>query len=475
MYRSSPSIWQSPEAVVPEGSQKDDTLGAMRTPMSSPTEPSSGLDTWTAEFAVPIQLAPMTFAFLVDLSPSDNDEDDASSSKNDSAVLRPLLGEHFSVLLGLGSGQPSPPGPSLIDSHTVNFSVRARGGSGISLVLFKPPKSMKETKESATGSWKYVEISLDPVLNKTGDQWHIAVPGIKRPESVRYGWRVDGDISWESGYRIQPDIVLLDPYAPSLSLYPMTPEPPLPVPHLSIPEVSVDGVNSDLYTPSSSSLARRKDVVALSALDVSLFDGDEEGTSPPLSLPLESLKVLEIDPRTFAQGPQVSRAPGTFIGVTERIKYLQALGVNSIVLGSSYSTSMIDVGDGIRAAPTTFMAPDPALSTDPSSARIASKEFKSMVARLHAAGIEVIVAMDTTFVADGTDDASSPCVSLRGLDYPAYFRPNGVMNFGSPSVQSLLLSAMRRWTKDFGVDGFLFLNAENLSQGIVGFVCPLLG
>jgi len=87
-----------------------------------------------------------------------------------------------------------------------------------------------------------------------------------------------------------------------------------------------------------------------------------------------------------------------------------------------------------------------------------------MVDALHAAGIEVIPSLDLTFTADGVD-AHPTTVSLRGLDHAAYYRPNGVLNCGHPAVQDLVATALRRWALDFGVDGFCFLNAENMTQG----------
>lgn len=38
----------------------------------------------------------------------------------------------------------------------------------------------------------YLEIELDPVLNKTGDVWHVCVDGMKNIQSMCYAWRADG-------------------------------------------------------------------------------------------------------------------------------------------------------------------------------------------------------------------------------------------------------------------------------------------
>jgi len=44
----------------------------------------------------------------------------------------------------------------------------------------------------------YLEIELDPVLNRTGDVWHICVDGIRNVASMFYGWRADGPSGGQS-------------------------------------------------------------------------------------------------------------------------------------------------------------------------------------------------------------------------------------------------------------------------------------
>ncbi len=43
-----------------------------------------------------------------------------------------------------------------------------------------------------------LEIALDPVTNKTGDMWHVCVMGLRDIGMMCYGWRADGDTTWES-------------------------------------------------------------------------------------------------------------------------------------------------------------------------------------------------------------------------------------------------------------------------------------
>ncbi len=43
-----------------------------------------------------------------------------------------------------------------------------------------------------------LEIALDPVTNRTGDVWHVCVHGLRNVGLMCYGWRADGDVTWES-------------------------------------------------------------------------------------------------------------------------------------------------------------------------------------------------------------------------------------------------------------------------------------
>ena len=80
--------------------------------------------------------------------------------------------------------------------------------------------------------------------------------------------------------------------------------------------------------------------------------------------------------------------------------------------------------------------------------------------------------MDLAFTAEGSD-ASPQTLSLRGLDYSSYYRPNGVLNCGAVPLRQYLLSTLRHWVLDYGVDGFCFSNAENMAQGEGRVLCSL--
>src|SRR5208337_3206757 len=86
----------------------------------------------------------------------------------------------------------------------VNFAVFARHAERVHLVL---------SRQGHMGP--VAEIPLDPWLNKTGDVWHVFVHDL--PPDTLYGYRVFGPFAPHAGHRFNPDVVVLDPYATSIS------------------------------------------------------------------------------------------------------------------------------------------------------------------------------------------------------------------------------------------------------------------
>lgn len=78
--------------------------------------------------------------------------------------------------------QPArPPSCSLLQG-AVNFAITSASARSVKLVLFTEA-------DLAAGRSTY-EITLDPVTNKTGDVWHIALPGCE--PGMLYAYRVSG-------------------------------------------------------------------------------------------------------------------------------------------------------------------------------------------------------------------------------------------------------------------------------------------
>ena len=160
-------------------------------------------------------------------------------------------------------------------------------------------------------------IDLDPVRHRTGDVWHVWVRGI--PAGQLYGYRIEGPYLPEEGHRFNPHKLLLDPYARAIA-----------------------GVENWDF------LAARGYDSSSSLTDLSISTVDNAGTTPKCifthdhfdwemdSPPKHSASdtvIYETHVRGFTIHPSSGVAhPGTFAGLTEKIPYLQDLGVTAIEL-----------------------------------------------------------------------------------------------------------------------------------------------
>jgi hypothetical protein len=73
------------------------------------------------------------------------------------------------------------------------------------------------------------------------------------------------------------------------------------------------------------------------------------------------------------------------------------------------------------------------------------------------------------FTGEGSDAAPAP-VSLRGLDAGIYYRSASLLNCGHAAVRALILDSLRHWALEYDVDGFCFVNAETMAQGLDSMV-----
>jgi isoamylase len=337
-------------------------------------------------------------------------------------------------------GRPLPLGATAL-ADGINFALLCRHGTAVHLVLY--PLDGPEVLD---------EITLDPRKHRTGDHWHIQVSGL--PPAFRYGWRVDGPRG--RGHRFDPSIVLLDPAATALS----------------------DGVQwgAGELQPVGRGTNRR------SLFFRRGFDWRED--VPPLT-PLEDSLIYELHVRGFTCHPSSGVAhPGTFLGLIEKIPYLQKLGVTAVELLPVHEFDEDDcpftnpeTGERLR----NFWGYNSIAFAAPKAAYAASGrehnqvwEFREMVRALHAAGIEVI--LDVVFNHTGEGDDRGRTYSFRGLDNELYYmlRPDGgylnfsgcgnTLNCNHPVIRDLLLTCLRFWVAEMHVDGLRFDLASVLGR-----------
>ena len=175
----------------------------------------------------------------------------------------------------------------------MNFAVFARHAERVHLVL---------SRQGHVGP--VAEIPLDPWLNKTGDVWHVFVHDL--PPDTLYGYRVFGPFAPHAGHRFNPEVVVLDPYATSISGAQQWGVPDIP--------------NGDGYTR----FTRR------GRIEDDEFDWEDD--MPP-GTPLARTVIYELHVRGYTRHPSSKvRHPGTFLGLCEKIPYLQSLGVTAVQL-----------------------------------------------------------------------------------------------------------------------------------------------
>ena len=218
------------------------------------------------------------------------------------------------------------------------------------------------------------------------------------------------------------------------------------------------------------------------------FDWKED---TPLLTPLEDTIIYELHVRGFTCHPSggVSR-PGTFLGLIDKIPYLQQLGVTAVELLPVHE---FDEDDCVFTNPITgerlrnfwgynsiaFAAPKAAYAaTGPNNTQVS--EFREMVRAFHAVGIEVI--LDVVFNHTGEGDDRGRTYSFRGLDNDLYYMlgPNGeYLNFSgcgntvscnNPVVRDLIMSCLHFWVADMHVDGLRFDLASVMGRDSMGNV-----
>jgi len=372
------------------------------------------------------------------------------------------------------TGSPLPIGGAQQQGDGVNFVLFSRNATRVRLELYSQPDDSSPTRI----------INLDPVSHRTGDIWHIWVRGI--PAGQLYGYRIEGPYRPENGHRFNPHRLLLDPYARAIA------------------NVRNWDFEAARGYDSSSNLTD----LSISAVDNSgttpkcIFSRgsfDWEMDSPPKHSASETV-IYETHVRGFTIHPssEVERA-GTFAGLTEKIPYLQNLGITAIELMpvlefNESESSRLNPATGERLKnywgynPVGYFAPKQSYSFEgPQLKQIT--EFREMVKAFHRAGIEVILDVVLNHTAEGNE--LGPTISLRGIEnsifytlrddqcryYKDFTGVGNTLNANHPVVREFVTSVLRYWVMNMHVDGFRFDLASVLGRDQHGNIlrdAPLL-
>jgi glycogen debranching enzyme len=355
----------------------------------------------------------------------------------------------------LAEGQPYPIGATVTE-HGVNFAVFSGAATQVDLCLFD------EAGE--------IEIARLPLPGRSSDVWHGLLPGAAA--GLIYGFRVHGLWRPDRGQRFNPHKLLLDPWARAIVA----------------PAGGFDwrGAHYGADREFPQALDTRDNARQAHKARVVHDRFDWCGDTPPRT-PLRETVLYEMHVKGFTK--RMSGVPaaerGTYAGLASdaAIAHLQRLGITAVSLLPVHAKlsegRLAEMGLVNYWGYNTlgFFTPEPTLA----ATEYPRDEFRRMVKRLHAAGIEVILDVVYNHTAEGNE--SGPTLSWRGFDNAAWYRlpPDArdryenhsgcgnTVDTRHPRVLQMVLDSLRFWVGEMHVDGFRFDLAPVLARGDRGF------
>jgi len=339
-------------------------------------------------------------------------------------------------------GRPAPIGATW-DGAGVNFALFSEHATSVELCLFSD-----ETKER----------QRIPLAHRSGDVWHSYLPGVRPGQ--RYAYRVHGPWLPAQGHRFNANKLLADPYARAFSrsyawddaLLAYAPGPPGA-------ELAPDPTDTAPLVP--------KCIV----VDGGFAWGDDRLPRVPWTQTI--LYECHVKGMTQLHPDVPEELRGTYFGLASEplLEYFTGLGVTTLELLPVHQTAVephlarLGLTNYWGYNTIGFFAPDVRFATqggDPVS------EFRSMVLRLHRAGIEVI--LDVVYNHTGEGGPLGPTLCFRGVDNKSYYRlaadrPSEYEDFTGcgnslevrhPRTLQLVLDSLRYWATEMHVDGFRF-------------------
>jgi glycogen operon protein len=351
----------------------------------------------------------------------------------------------------MAEGRASPLGATF-DGEGVNFAVFSEHATRVTVCLF-----------SEDGKTETHRLDLP---ERNGDVWHGYVSGL-RPGQL-YGLRADGPYAPHQGHRFNAHKLLLDPYAKRITGHPVWND--------ALMGYTVGDARGDL------SFDRRDSAPFAPRCVVEDPTFSWGGDRPPGTRVAETI-VYEAHVKGLTQRFPRAEHPGTFLalGSDPVLDYLVDLGITAIELlpVHAFLNDRFLVEQGLTNywgyQSIGFFAPEPRYLH---AGEIA--EFQYMVARLHAAGIEVI--LDVVYNHTGEGDETGPTLCFRGLDNLSYYRlspdrrgyvndtgTGNTLNVDHPMVLRMILDSLRYWVEVMHVDGFRFDLCSTLGRTAKGF------
>ncbi|WP_075220766.1 glycogen debranching protein GlgX [Acuticoccus yangtzensis] len=355
----------------------------------------------------------------------------------------------------LREGRPVPLGATW-DGLGVNFAIFSANATKVELCLF-----------DASGEVELERITLPEF---TDEVWHGYLPDA-RPGTV-YGYRVHGPYEPQNGHRFNPNKLLLDPYAKQL-VGTLTWDPAL------FGYVMESGDDTTFDERDSAPF-----MVKARVIDPAFtWGGDRQPR-----IPFEHTVLYETHVKGFTQRhtgvPEALRGTYSGLATPAAIAHAQGLGVTAIELlpvhafvDDSYLTEK-GLTNYWGYNTLAFFAPERRYASSPD---FAFSEFKEMVARLHGAGLEVVLDVVYNHTPEGNE--KGPTLSFKGIDNASYYRllpdnkryyindtgTGNTVNLSNGRVLQLVMDSLRYWALEMRVDGFRFDLATILAREPHGF------
>ena len=341
------------------------------------------------------------------------------------------------------------------DGNGVNFALFSANATRVDLCLF-----------DRTGNRELERIALP---EHTDGVWHGYLPDVE-PGQI-YGYRVHGPYAPEQGHRFNPTKLLVDPYARALTGLVRWSDA-----HYGF---RLGSSRADL------SFDRRDNARSMPKCRV-VEEAFTWGQDARPRVPWPETVIYETHVRGYTmRHPDVGkRERGTFagFGTAAVVDHLRTIGVTSVELlpVHAFVDDRFLVNQGLRNywgyQTLCFFAPEQRYMATGDL-----REFKTMVRRLHDAGIEVI--LDVVFNHTCEGNHMGPTVSFRGIDNLSYYRlvpdnlryyldetgTGNTLNLSHPRVLQMVMDSLRYWATEMHVDGFRFDLTTTLGRESWGF------
>jgi isoamylase len=357
---------------------------------------------------------------------------------------------------GIREGLPHPLGATW-DGKGTNFAVFSAHATKVEVCIF-----------DANGDKEVQRVALPEFTNEI---WHGFVPDIH--PGAPYGYRVYGPYDPENGHRFNHNKLLLDPYAaanvgrlawdPALFGYQLE----------SGDDLTFDERDSAPFMPKCTVVDPR-------------FDW--EGERDHKTIPWNNTIIYELHVRGYTKSHEAvtPELRGTYegLGTPEVLRYIKSLGVTTVELlpVHTFVSDQYLTDKGLTNYwgynSIGFFAPDPQYAANPLDSL---REFKEMVARIHDAGMEVILDVVYNHTAEGNE--MGPTISFKGIDNASYYRlipeqkrfyindtgTGNTFNLSHARVIQMVTDSLRYWVQQTRVDGFRFDLGTILAREQNGF------